>query len=82
MSEESNSGTDVVVFIDALTPREIDGFLEELHQGEMDADVPRVTPRVMSSIYTGLDPSENGMMDVSRFGGEDTTRPKKSTFID
>jgi len=48
----------------------------------MDADVPRVTPRVMSSIYTGLDPAENGMMAVSKYGGKDATRPEKSTFID
>ncbi|MFB6213522.1 MAG: alkaline phosphatase family protein [Candidatus Nanohaloarchaea archaeon] len=76
------SDTDVVVFIDALSPRELNGFLEEIHKGEMDADVPRVTPRVMSSIYTGLNPAENGMMEVSKFGGEQTTRPRKSTFID
>ncbi|MBC5792498.1 MAG: alkaline phosphatase family protein [Nanohaloarchaea archaeon] len=74
--------TDVVVFIDALSPRELEGFLEENYQGNMDADVPRVTPRVMSSIYTGLSPAENGMMSISKEGGEDATRPKKSTFID
>ncbi|MFB6100050.1 MAG: alkaline phosphatase family protein, partial [Candidatus Nanohalobium sp.] len=68
--------------LDALSPRELEGFLDEVHQGEMDADVPRVTPRVMSSIYTGLNPAENGMMEVSKYGGEDTTRPRKSTFID
>ncbi|MFB6245202.1 MAG: hypothetical protein ABEJ03_02540 [Candidatus Nanohaloarchaea archaeon] len=74
--------TDVVVFIDALKSFELNGVLDDLCRGEMDADVPRVTPRVMSSIYTGLSPAENGMMEVSRYGGEDTTRPKKSTFID
>lgn len=74
--------TDVVVFIDALSPRELDGFLDDTYQGDMDAGVPRVTPRVMSSIYTGLNPAENGMMDVSRYGGPETTRPRKSTFID
>ncbi len=74
--------TDVVVFVDALSPRELTGVLSQWHQGEMDSGVPRVTPRVMSSIYTGLDPAENGMLEVSRFGGEDTTRPKKSTIID
>ena len=76
------SKTDVVVFIDALSPRELSGVLSDWHQGEMDADVPRVTPRVMSSIYTGLNPAKNGMMDISRYGGEDSTRPEKSTFID
>jgi len=74
--------TDVVVFVDALSPRELSGVFEDWHQGEMDAGVPRVTPRVMSSIYTGLDPAENGMLEVSRYGGEQTTRPKKSTIID
>jgi len=74
--------TNIIVFIDALTPRELTGILDKWHQGDMDADVPRVTPRVMSSIYTGLNPAENGMMAVSKHGGEDTTRPKKSTFID
>jgi hypothetical protein len=47
----------------------------------MDAGTPRVTPRVMSSIYTGETPAENGMMAVSKYGGEDTTRPKTSTII-
>lgn len=74
--------TDVIAFIDALSPRELDGVLESWHCGEMDAGVPRVTPRVMSSVYTGLSPAENGMMDISRYGGELTTRPQKSTFID
>lgn len=77
-----STDTDVVVFVDALTPRELQGFLSDHHQGNMDADVPRVTPRVMSSIYTGLNPADNGMMDISRFEGDDATRPKKSTFID
>ena len=81
-SSTKRPSTDVVVFIDALKPSELEGFLQEIYRGDMDAGVPRVTPRVMSSIYTGLDPAENGMMEVSRFGGEDTTRPKKSTFID
>lgn len=74
--------TNVVVFLDALTPRELTGSLKDWHQGEMHSGVPRVTPRVMSSIYTGLDPAENGMLEVSKFGGRDTTRPRKSTFID
>jgi len=74
--------TDAIIFIDALSPGELEGTLDELHQGNMDAGTPRVTPRVMSSIYTGLDPAENGMMDISRYGGERTTRPSKSTFID
>jgi len=74
--------TDVVVFVDALSPRELTGVLSEWHQGEMDAGVPRVTPRVMASVYTGLDPAENGMLEVSRHGGEQTTRPRKSTIID
>jgi len=74
--------TDVISFIDALSPRELSGQLEAQHQGNMDSGVPRVTPRVMSSIYTGQKPSENGMLNISRMGGEDTTRPYTSTFID
>lgn len=74
--------TDAIVFIDALSPRELEGFLSEIYHGDMDAGSPRVTPRVMSSIYTGESPAENGMMEVSRYGGAQTTRPKKSTFID
>ena len=76
------SNTDVVIFLDALKPEELEGFLEEVYQGDFDADVPRVTPRVMGSIYTGLNPAENGMMEVSRHEGEMTTRSRKSTFID
>lgn len=74
--------TDVVFFLDALSPRELTGSLERWHKGNMDAGVPRVTPRVMSSIYTGKTPEETGMMEVSKLGGVETPRPKKSTFID
>jgi hypothetical protein len=74
--------TDVVMFLDALSPRELTGILSDIEQGKMDSGTPRVTPRVMSSIYTGLPPSENGMMAVSRYGGSDASRPVKSTFID
>lgn len=74
--------TDAIIFLDALSPREVDGVLSEWKQGEMDSGVPRVTPRVMSSIYTGENPAQNGMMAVSRFGAADATRPEKSTFID
>ncbi|MFB6196730.1 MAG: hypothetical protein ABEI52_00460, partial [Halobacteriaceae archaeon] len=65
--------TDAIIFIDALSPRETTGVLDEWERGEMDAGTPRVTPRVMSSIYTGLNPAENGMMSVSKHGGADTT---------
>lgn len=41
-----------------------------------------LSTRIMSSIYTGLSPAENGMMAVSKYGGKDTTRPERSTFID
>ena len=74
--------TDVVVFIDALSPRELRGVLSEWHQGSMDASVPRVTPRVLSSIYTGQSPANNGMMSVSRYGEDGASRPSLSTFID
>lgn len=74
--------TDVVVFIDALSPRELGGVLNEWCQGHMDSGVPRVTPRVMSSIYTGLPPEENGMLEVSRHGGENVGRPRASTIME
>jgi hypothetical protein len=74
--------TDVIAFIDALSPRELTGFFDSTYQGDMDSGVPRVTPRVMSSIYTRENPAENGMMSVSKYGGQDSTRPRTSTFID
>lgn len=75
--------TDVIVFLDALSPREVgNGFISDITQGKLDAGTPRVTPRVMSSIYTGLPPERNGLLEVSKYGGEMSSRPRKSTFIE
>ncbi|MDY6774017.1 MAG: alkaline phosphatase family protein, partial [Candidatus Nanohaloarchaea archaeon] len=73
-----------VVFIDSLSPRDLSRteFLQNSMKGKMHATAPRVTPRVMSSIYTGLDPAENGMMRSQMFGVEDATRPQQTTVME
>jgi hypothetical protein len=58
--------TDFVVFIDSLAPLDLENaeFLQDTMDGEMHATVPRVTPSVMSEIYTGESPAENGMSRI------------------
>lgn len=74
--------TDAIIFIDALSPSEAEGVLDEWKQGELDAGTPRVTPQVMGSIYTGQPAEETAMMASSRWGEPHVGRPQKSTFID
>jgi hypothetical protein len=75
---------DWVVFIDALTDDDIpDGsLLDETRQGTLDAGVPRVTPRVTGSFWTGDDPAINGMPSLSRFNQENRMRPATPTVME
>lgn len=73
-----------VVFIDCLDEDDLSrtDFMRGNVQGTMEATPPRVTPRVMSSIYTGLDPAENGMMRSQRAGVQDASRPHQTTVME
>lgn len=51
----------IIVFIDALEPREMTGGFIDTQRGLIDSGVPKVTPKVMGEVYSGLSPSEQGM---------------------
>jgi hypothetical protein len=75
--------TDVIVFIDALSPDELSGVLAKMYTGDIDAGTPRVTPSVMSKVYTGLSDAETGILaQCSYTANGSIKRPAQSTFID
>lgn len=71
----------IVLFVDALEPREITGTrFGETQRGRVDSGAPKVTPKVTSEVYTGLSPSENGMGAQHSINGERTPRPRAPTI--
>lgn len=58
-----NDNTTWVVFIDALDDKDLSRteFLSNTRKGRMDAGVPRVTPDVLSKVYTGIGPEHTGI---------------------
>lgn len=72
-----------VVFVDSLAPQDLAHMpftREHLYQGDMDAGVPYVTPKVLGEIYTGQNPAENGMPAVSRYDTPNRFRPEGATL--
>lgn len=78
------SDTKFVVFIDALSPNDMSraDFLPSTMKGEVEIPPPRVTPRVLSSVYTGLDPAETGIMAKHAHGEKDADRPEQTTVME
>lgn len=80
MSED----TKWIVFIDALSPNDLErcDFMPTTMQGRLESTPPRVTPKIMGSVYTGLDSAENGIMRKHAGGGADPDRPAQSTIME
>lgn len=67
----------IILFVDALEPREIDDTrFADTQRGKMRSGGPKVTPKVTSEVYTGLDPTENGMGGQHSITGDRTERPR------
>jgi hypothetical protein len=82
---ENKHTTQWVVFIDALSPNDLSRteFLDETMAGTMEANVPRVTPHILSQVYTGKTPEYTGMGAMHSFGDEDHPhRPRCETIIE
>jgi hypothetical protein len=66
----------IVLFVDALEPREIGGTrFEETQRGLMDSGAPKVTPAVTSMVQTGMTPDETGFGGQHSMNGERRERP-------
>jgi hypothetical protein len=66
----------IVLFVDALEPREIGGTrFKETQRGLVDSGAPKVTPKVTSEVHTGLDPTQTGMGGQHSIKGERQERP-------
>jgi hypothetical protein len=76
--------TKFVVFIDALSPNDLSrtDFMPSTQAGQVDIPAPRVTPRVVSSVYTGMNPAETGMIRKHAHGGADPDRPEQTTVME
>ncbi|MHA1812880.1 MAG: alkaline phosphatase family protein [Candidatus Thorarchaeota archaeon] len=72
----------MVVFLDALDPRECVGWLAETKQGRVISGVPRVTPSVIGSFLTGKTPGQHGLVRPTPLYRPFIQRPKGDTIID
>lgn len=71
------------VFLDSLSPDDVakmDFVKNQMHHARLDAECPRVTPSVLSQVWTGVDPANNGLPSVSRFQTESRARPAQYTL--
>lgn len=66
----------IIVFIDALEPTEMTRGFIDTQRGLIDSGVPKVTPKVMSEIYSGMSPSEQGMGVNHAHGDQVFHRPQ------
>lgn len=72
-----------VVFLDSLGPSDAsstDWIDRNAHDGQFDAGVPYVTPKVLGEIYTGENPATHGLPAVSRHDQEARLRPAAKTL--
>jgi len=72
----------VIVFLDALEPEEVSGFLDDTYQGKIKCHIPRVTPTVLGSIYTGVDPGQHGLVRATPLYAQPIQRPNKETIFE
>lgn len=68
----------IIVFIDALEPNHFPGDegWEDTKRGILDAGYPKVTPKVMSQVYSGQSPSQQGMGAVHSLSDMMPDRPQ------
>lgn len=73
--------TKIILFVDALEPTETHGTrFKETERGLVESRAPKVTPKVTSEVYTGVDPTTNGMGAQHSINGERTPRPRYPTI--
>jgi len=72
----------VIVFLDALNPEETMGYLDETKQGKIKCNVPRVTPTVLGSVYTGTEPSKHQLVSPTPFNKQPVQRPQQRTVFE
>lgn len=72
----------VIVFLDALDPRECVDWLSETKQGRVISGIPRVTPPIIGSFLTGKSPGEHGLVRPTPLYRPQMNRPKGDTIID
>lgn len=72
----------VIVFLDALDPRECVDWLAETMQGRVISGVPRVTPPIIGSFLTGKSPGEHGLVQPTPLYDAPMQRPDGETIID
>lgn len=71
----------IVLFVDALEPKETSGTIfKDTERGLVDSGSPKVTPKVTSEVYTGADPTTNGMGAAHSINGTNSSRPRAPTI--
>lgn len=70
------------MFIDSLDSGDLCEKLAEWHQGYIYSGIPRVTPQVLGSIYTGKSPAEHGLVRPTPLYKPSYQRPDGETIIE
>lgn len=66
----------IILFVDALEPREIDGTrFADTERGYVNSGAPKVTPKVTSEVQTGLDPTHTNFGGQHSMNGDREGRP-------
>jgi len=57
-------------------------YLSSIHKGLLKSGIPRVTPKVLSEVTTGKNPTENGILSPTRLGKDNLVRPLCKTIFE
>jgi len=73
----------IILFVDALDEDDLGTtrFSDTL-RGQVESGAPKVTPKVTSEVYTGTDPTNNGMGGQHSLDGERLPRPQVPTIME
>lgn len=83
MTEKENN-TKLIVFVDCVGDDEVNqtDFINKHYQGKIKSGIPRVTPRIVTSMLTGGNPAQHGLLSPLRLKEPNIFRPLTKTVIE
>jgi len=80
----SNENPVAVFFLDCVGEDDLENmeYLSSIHRGSLKSGIPRVTPKVLSEVTTGKNPTENGILCPTRLGKDNLVRPLCKTIFE
>jgi len=72
----------IVLFVDAMDKDDLTGRLTQTYRGQVPSGGPKVTPKVTGEVYTGSNPTEQGMGRAHALGGEQPGRAEDPVIME